>query len=248
MDGAGRPHADDEEARAAPAFRGNIAVIFLRSLLFHVLFYLNLAAHVIAATPTYPLPQSVLIQIARSWGITSLWLLRLPGRPQGGGPRAGGDAARRLAGGRQAPVGVGDLRAAGAVSKADRHRQARADVAAAVRLVRVEVRHDSGRAQRRARGLARPDRALARRARARGPGPHLPGGHAARGGRQARLQARHRADLRRARRALPADRAQFGAVLAAPQFSALPRHGAGRDSRPAAAGAEPARGPAPPGG
>jgi len=77
MDGAGRPHADDEEARAAPAFRGNIAVIFLRSLLFHVLFYLNLAAHVIAATPTYPLPQSVLIQIARSWGITSLWLLRL---------------------------------------------------------------------------------------------------------------------------------------------------------------------------
>jgi 1-acyl-sn-glycerol-3-phosphate acyltransferase len=51
--------------------------IIARSLLFNVLFYANLIAHLIAALPTLVLPHRVLREFIRSYGLTSLWLLRV---------------------------------------------------------------------------------------------------------------------------------------------------------------------------
>lgn len=52
-------------------------MLIVRSLAFNVLFYVNLLAHMIVALPTFVLPQRALIAIAKSWGRTSLWLLRV---------------------------------------------------------------------------------------------------------------------------------------------------------------------------
>jgi 1-acyl-sn-glycerol-3-phosphate acyltransferase len=51
-------------------------LLIVRSLLFNVLFYLNLAAHLIVAVPTLLLPRWGIIALARLWGRTTLWLLR----------------------------------------------------------------------------------------------------------------------------------------------------------------------------
>jgi len=51
-----------------------VRVIF-RSVVFNVLFYLNLLLHVIVALPTLLLPYRCLLEVAKSWGRTSLWLL-----------------------------------------------------------------------------------------------------------------------------------------------------------------------------
>jgi 1-acyl-sn-glycerol-3-phosphate acyltransferase len=52
-------------------------VLILRSVAFNVLFYLNLVIHLIAALPTYFLPRRAFNAMARSWGRTSNWLLRV---------------------------------------------------------------------------------------------------------------------------------------------------------------------------
>jgi 1-acyl-sn-glycerol-3-phosphate acyltransferase len=52
-------------------------VITLRSILFNPLFYLNLAILLIAAIPTLLMPRWAIIGIAKLWGRTTLWLLRL---------------------------------------------------------------------------------------------------------------------------------------------------------------------------
>jgi 1-acyl-sn-glycerol-3-phosphate acyltransferase len=52
-------------------------VILLRSILFNILFYLNLLIYLIAAIPTYFLPYRVLVAVAKSWGRSNLRLLRL---------------------------------------------------------------------------------------------------------------------------------------------------------------------------
>jgi len=49
----------------------------LRSVLFNVLFYLNLALHIVVAIPTFVLPRRVFMAIAKSWGRTSNWLLHV---------------------------------------------------------------------------------------------------------------------------------------------------------------------------
>jgi 1-acyl-sn-glycerol-3-phosphate acyltransferase len=49
----------------------------LRSVLFNVLFYLNLALDIVVAIPTFVLPRRVFMAIAKSWGRTSNWLLRV---------------------------------------------------------------------------------------------------------------------------------------------------------------------------
>jgi 1-acyl-sn-glycerol-3-phosphate acyltransferase len=61
----------------APAPRADreLIVLILRSVVFNLLFYLNLLAHVIAAIPTYALPRRAFMAIARSWGRTTNWLL-----------------------------------------------------------------------------------------------------------------------------------------------------------------------------
>jgi 1-acyl-sn-glycerol-3-phosphate acyltransferase len=51
--------------------------IYVRSLAFNVLFYLNLTAHMIVALPTLALPYPCLRVFIRSYARTSLWLLRV---------------------------------------------------------------------------------------------------------------------------------------------------------------------------
>jgi 1-acyl-sn-glycerol-3-phosphate acyltransferase len=51
-------------------------LIIVRSVLFNILFYLNLALHLVATVPAILLPKRAMINIAKSWGHTSNWLLR----------------------------------------------------------------------------------------------------------------------------------------------------------------------------
>ncbi|MBV8840243.1 MAG: 1-acyl-sn-glycerol-3-phosphate acyltransferase, partial [Alphaproteobacteria bacterium] len=52
-------------------------MLVVRSVAFNLLFYLNLALHVIAAIPTFAMPRRAFMVMARSWGETSNWLLRV---------------------------------------------------------------------------------------------------------------------------------------------------------------------------
>lgn len=54
-------------------------MLVLRSVVFNVLFYLNLVLHVIAAIPTYALPRGAIMAMAKSWGRTSNALLAIAG-------------------------------------------------------------------------------------------------------------------------------------------------------------------------
>jgi 1-acyl-sn-glycerol-3-phosphate acyltransferase len=49
--------------------------IFVRSLIFNVLFYLLLAFWVIVGIPTLLMPRAAILVIARSWARNSMWLL-----------------------------------------------------------------------------------------------------------------------------------------------------------------------------
>ena len=51
--------------------------ILVRSIVFNVLFYVNLIVHMIAALPTLALPYPFLRAFIRSYARTSLWLLRV---------------------------------------------------------------------------------------------------------------------------------------------------------------------------
>lgn len=51
-------------------------MLIIRSVLFNILFYLNLLVYLIAAIPTYFLPYRAVVAFAQSWGRTNLWLLR----------------------------------------------------------------------------------------------------------------------------------------------------------------------------
>ena len=52
-------------------------LVVARSVLYNVLFYLNLLAYVIAALPTLVMPRRAIVVVARLWARTNLWLLRL---------------------------------------------------------------------------------------------------------------------------------------------------------------------------
>jgi len=52
-------------------------VITIRSILFNVLFYLNLVILLVAAIPTLVLPRRAILGMAKLWGRTTLWLLRV---------------------------------------------------------------------------------------------------------------------------------------------------------------------------
>jgi 1-acyl-sn-glycerol-3-phosphate acyltransferase len=51
-------------------------VILLRSILFNILFYLNLVLHLLIAASTLVIPWRTVIAVARQWGRVNLWLLR----------------------------------------------------------------------------------------------------------------------------------------------------------------------------
>jgi 1-acyl-sn-glycerol-3-phosphate acyltransferase len=54
-----------------------MASIFLRSLLYNVLFYLLLVFWMIVAIPTFVMPRPALMTLARIWARNSIWLLRV---------------------------------------------------------------------------------------------------------------------------------------------------------------------------
>ncbi|WP_315837579.1 1-acyl-sn-glycerol-3-phosphate acyltransferase [Bradyrhizobium prioriisuperbiae] len=51
--------------------------IFLRSLIFNILFYILLVIWVIIGIPTYLMPRWGILWIAKNWGRTSIWLMRV---------------------------------------------------------------------------------------------------------------------------------------------------------------------------
>jgi 1-acyl-sn-glycerol-3-phosphate acyltransferase len=51
--------------------------IFVRSLIYNVLFYLVLAFWVIVGIPTYIMPRWAIMNIARYWARSSIWLMRV---------------------------------------------------------------------------------------------------------------------------------------------------------------------------
>ena len=53
------------------------SVLYIRSAVFLVLFYLNVTVQMIAALPTFVLPRRFLHAFVRSYALTSLWLLRV---------------------------------------------------------------------------------------------------------------------------------------------------------------------------
>jgi 1-acyl-sn-glycerol-3-phosphate acyltransferase len=56
---------------------GRAVLILLRSILFNILFYLNLFIYFIIATPAFFLSYRAVVAFAKAWGRTNLWLLRL---------------------------------------------------------------------------------------------------------------------------------------------------------------------------
>lgn len=52
-------------------------MLFLRSLIFNIAFYLNLVLHLLVGLVALLLPRAVTVRIVKSWGHTSLWLLRV---------------------------------------------------------------------------------------------------------------------------------------------------------------------------
>jgi 1-acyl-sn-glycerol-3-phosphate acyltransferase len=52
-------------------------VIIVRSVLFNILFYLNLIAHLIGAVPTLVMTRHAVIVVAKNWAHTSTWLLKV---------------------------------------------------------------------------------------------------------------------------------------------------------------------------
>jgi 1-acyl-sn-glycerol-3-phosphate acyltransferase len=51
--------------------------VIIRSVIFNVLFYLNLTVQIILALPTLIMPRWGIIEVARFWARTNLWLLRV---------------------------------------------------------------------------------------------------------------------------------------------------------------------------
>src|ERR1700674_3082659 len=54
-----------------------LAVLIVRSILFNLLFYLNLIILLIVAVPSLLVPRRAIINMAKTWGRSSLWLLRV---------------------------------------------------------------------------------------------------------------------------------------------------------------------------
>lgn len=51
--------------------------VFIRSLVYNVLFYINLSVLLLAALPTFLMPRHGILFMAKAWGRSSLWLLRV---------------------------------------------------------------------------------------------------------------------------------------------------------------------------
>lgn len=54
-----------------------VVSIFLRSLVFNIVFYIVLVFWLIVGLPTYLMPRKGILNIAKYWGLSSIWLLRV---------------------------------------------------------------------------------------------------------------------------------------------------------------------------
>ena len=54
-----------------------MVLIFLRSLVYNVLFYVLLVCWLIVAIPTFLMPRWAILGIAKCWASSSIWLLRV---------------------------------------------------------------------------------------------------------------------------------------------------------------------------
>ena len=61
-------------------------LVIVRSVIFNVLFYLNLAAYLIVAMPTLLLPYRYLLAVARAWAYVQEAIAHAPGFGAGHGP------------------------------------------------------------------------------------------------------------------------------------------------------------------
>jgi 1-acyl-sn-glycerol-3-phosphate acyltransferase len=52
-------------------------LVVVRSVVFNVLFYINLLVHFFVAIPTLAMPRRAILAVATFWGRTNLWLLRI---------------------------------------------------------------------------------------------------------------------------------------------------------------------------
>jgi 1-acyl-sn-glycerol-3-phosphate acyltransferase len=52
-------------------------MIIARSILFNILFYLSLLIYLVAALPTFVMPYWAIVELAKVWGRTNLWLLKV---------------------------------------------------------------------------------------------------------------------------------------------------------------------------
>jgi len=61
--------------------QGNVCagnfVLTIRSIIFNILFYLNLVVLIVAALPTLLMPRSAILAVAQFWARTNSWLLRV---------------------------------------------------------------------------------------------------------------------------------------------------------------------------
>ena len=198
--------------------------IYVRSRAFNLLFYVNLAGHMIVALPTLSLPYRFLHDFIRSYALTSLWLCASSAAPRwnGGGERKFRKAHASLP---ASTIGMGDFLALRADRRSGLCAQARIDVDAAVRLVHAEGGTHSDRPLRRHGSFRAHDRAGAEGTRRPLPAPardfsrrHAP---------FARRRPSYKPGiiyLYKARPALRAGGAQFRTILAAAIAPPAARH------------------------
>jgi 1-acyl-sn-glycerol-3-phosphate acyltransferase len=63
--------------RIAAAASGPVVLVIIRSVLFNVLFYLNLLVLMCLALPTLVLPRRAILEVVRFWARSNSWLLRI---------------------------------------------------------------------------------------------------------------------------------------------------------------------------
>src|SRR5215468_11334711 len=68
--------APPESGRVSFHAFGRAVLIIIRSILFNVLFYLNLLFYFIVAIPSLFLPYRAVVAFAKAWAHTDLWLVR----------------------------------------------------------------------------------------------------------------------------------------------------------------------------
>src|SRR5215216_437571 len=112
-------------------------LIIARSILFNVLFYFTILIYLAVALPTFLMPYWAIVELAKVWARTNLWLLRTicgidvegphgAGRPRGTPPGTH----------RHDPTSAG-----GAAARTSDHHLSRRDATTARRSAGVQIRH-----------------------------------------------------------------------------------------------------------